>query len=113
VAYPHIKSGTLRALANTSANRSPQLPEVPTIAEAGFPEVTVLSWYGLHAPTGTPPEVVRKLEAGVQASLLKSETKERLNTAGGEAAFLSTPDFSQFMRTDLQMWERINRMLKK
>jgi hypothetical protein len=56
---------------------------------------------------------VRKLEAGVQASLLKSETKERLNTAGGEAAFLSTPDFSQFMRTDLQMWERINRMLKK
>jgi hypothetical protein len=56
---------------------------------------------------------VRKLEAGVQASLQKSETKERLITAGGEGAFLSTADFSQFMRNDLQMWERINRMLKK
>lgn len=113
VAFPHIKSGKLRALANTSANRSPQLPEVPTIAEAGFPEVTVLSWYGLHAPAGTPPDVVRKLEAGVQASLQKSETKERLTTGGGEAAFLSTNDFSQFLRNDLQMWERINRMVKK
>jgi tripartite-type tricarboxylate transporter receptor subunit TctC len=113
VAFPHIKSGKLRALANTSANRSPQLPEVPTIAEAGFPEVTVLSWYGLHAPAGTPPEAIRKLEAGVQAALQKNDTKERLTTAGGEAAFLSTADFSQFMRNDLQMWERINRMLKK
>jgi len=75
--------------------------------------VTVLSWYGLHAPAGTPPEAIRKLEAGVQAALQKNDTKERLTTAGGEAAFLSTADFSQFMRNDLQMWERINRMLKK
>lgn len=113
VAYPHIKAGKLRALANTSANRSPQLPDVPTITEAGYPDVTVLSWYGLHAPAGTPADVVRKLEAGVQASLNKADVREKLATAGGEAAYLSTADFTQFMRNDLQMWERINRTLKK
>lgn len=113
VAYPHIKAGKLRALANTSANRSPQLPDVPTITEAGYPDVTVLSWYGLHAPAGTPADVVRRLEAGVQASLNKADVREKLATAGGEAAYLSTADFTQFMRNDLQMWERINRTLKK
>ena len=113
VAYPHIKAGKLRALANTSANRSPQLPDVPTITEAGYPDVTVLSWYGLHAPAGTPADVVRRLEAGVQASLNKADVREKLATAGGEAAYLSTADFTHFMRNDLQMWERINRTLKK
>lgn len=113
VAIPHVRSGKLRAIANTSSNRSTQLPDVPTIAEAGFPEATVISWYGLHAPVGTPAEVLRKIEAGVQASTQKPDVKEKLLVAGGESAFLSTSDFTQFLRSDLQMWERINRMLKK
>jgi tripartite-type tricarboxylate transporter receptor subunit TctC len=113
VAFPHIKSGKLRALANTSATRSAQLPEVPTIAEAGFGEATVMSWYGLHAPAGTAPEVLRKIEAGVQAATAKAEVRDRLVVAGGEAAYLNTADFSQFLRSDQQMWERINRTLRK
>lgn len=113
VAVPQIKAGKIRALANTSANRSAQLPEVPTIAEAGFPEATVLSWYGLHAPAGTPPETLRKLEASLQASTQRADTRERLAAAGGESAYLGTQDFIQFLRADTLMWEKLNRTLKK
>lgn len=113
VAVPQIKAGKVRALANTSSNRSAQLPDVPTIAEAGFPEATVLSWYGLHAPAATPTEVLRKLEASLQASTQKADTRERLAAAGGEPAYLGPQDFAQFLRTDTLMWEKLNRTLKK
>lgn len=113
VAYPHVKAGKLRALANTSANRSAQLPDVPTIAEAGFAEATVLSWYGLHAPAGTPATALRRLEAAVQASLHKPEVRERLASAGGEHAFLGSAEFAQFLRSDQLMWERLNRTLRR
>lgn len=113
VAYPHVKAGKLRALANTSSSRSAQLPDVPTIAEAGFPEATVLSWYGLHAPAGTPAATLRKLELAVQAALQKPDVREKLASAGGEHAYLGRTEFAQFLRADQQMWERINRTLKK
>ncbi len=113
VAYPHVKSGKLRALATTSSNRSAQLPEVPTIAEAGYPEVTVISWYGLHAPVNTPTTALRKLEAAIKAAVQKPEAQTRLVSAGGEAAFMGTDEFSRFLSADTQMWERINRMLRK
>ena len=66
VAIPQIKSGRLRALAIVSAHRSALFPELPTIAEAGFPKSTALSWYALHAPAGTPAEAVRKLSAAME-----------------------------------------------
>ena len=113
VAYPQIKAGKVRALANTSSKRSAQLPDVPTMAEAGYAEATVVSWYGLHAPAGTPPEALKKLEAAMQAASARAEVKERLVAAGGESAYLNTADFSAFLRTDTQMWERINKTLTK
>ena len=113
VAYPHVKSGKLRALATTSSARSAQLPDVPTIGEAGFPEATVISWYGLHAPANTPVAVMRKLEAAIKAAVQKADTQTRLVSAGGEAAYLGTDEFTRFVASDGQMWEGINRMLRK
>jgi tripartite-type tricarboxylate transporter receptor subunit TctC len=113
VAYPQVSGGKLRALANTSSRRSSQLPDVPTIAEAGFAEVTALSWYGFHVPAGTPADVVKKLEAAVQAASATQEVKDRLTAAGGEEAFLNQRDFSEFLKADAAHWEKIARQIKK
>lgn len=113
VAFPHVKSGKLRALATTSSARSAQLPDVPTIAEAGYPDATVISWYGLHAPANTPAAVLRKLETALKAAIQKQEAQTRLASAGGEAAFMGTDEFTRFIAADTQMWERINRTLRK
>ena len=73
VAFPMVKAGRLRALANISSRRSNQLPDVPTFTELGFASATALSWYGFHAPAGTPPEVIKRLEAAVAASAATAE----------------------------------------
>ena len=113
VAIPQIKAGKLRALANINSRRSPQLPDVPTIAEAGYPEATALSWDGLHAPAGTPPAVLRKLEAAMQAATATQEVKDRLANAGGEEAFLGTAEFAAFLQSDAQRWEKLVKLIRK
>lgn len=113
VAIPHVKSEKLRALANINSRRSPQLPDVPTIAEAGYPDATALSWYGLHAPAGTTPEVIRKLEAAMRAATATLEVKNALASAGGEESFLGTADFSAFMKSDAVRWEKLVKMINK
>jgi len=106
VAIPHIRSGRLRALANTSDKRSPMFPDIPTIAEAGFPDVTVLSWYGFHAPAGTPAEVLSRVAEAAGAAARHAEVRERLAVAGGEAAFLGGADFVGFMKEEQTRWPR-------
>lgn len=113
VAYPHIKSGSIRALANINSSRSAQFPDVPTIAEAGYPEVTALSWYAFHVPAGTPAEVIRKLDAAARAATASAEVKERLINAGGEEAYLGQADFAAFLKADAQRWERVAKAIRK
>lgn len=113
VTYPQVKGGKLRALANMSSNRSPQLPDVPTIAEAGYPGSTVLSWYGLSAPAGTPPEVIRALATAMQQACATPEVKQRLVSAGGEEAFLGTADFSTFLAKDARNWAEVVKVIAK
>jgi tripartite-type tricarboxylate transporter receptor subunit TctC len=113
VAIPQVQAGKLRALANTSDKRSPALPDVPTIAEAGFPDVTVLSWYGFHVPAGTPRAVIERLSAAVGAAAATAEVQGRLATAGGEAGFVGGADFEAFMKADAQRWERFAKAFKK
>lgn len=113
VAYPQVKAGKIRALANINSRRSTQLPDIPTIAEAGYPDVTALSWYGFHVPAGTPAEVVKKLEAAVQAATSTQEVRERLANAGGEVAFLNQSEFTGFLKTDAQRWEKVVKLIKK
>lgn len=112
VAIPHVKSGRVRALANINNQRSPQLPDVPTIAEAGYPDATALSWYGLHAPAGTPPEAIQKLEAAMRAATATPGVKNSLVNAGGEEAFLGTADFTAFLKSDATRWEKLVKMIK-
>jgi len=107
VAMPHMRSGALRALANISATRSVQFPDVPTIAELGFPAATALSWYGFHVPAGTPAEVVRTLDDALQKATAADQTKERLVNAGGEPAYMNTTDFTTFLETEAVHWKQV------
>ena len=111
VALPQIRAGKLRALAVVSSHRSPQLPEVPTIAEAGYPKSTALSWYALHAPAGTLAEVIRKLEAAIDAAVATPEVKDRLAAAGAEPGFLGQAAFKAFLKDDAEHWQEIVRLL--
>lgn len=113
VALPVVKSGKLKALANSSDKRSPLLPDVPTIAEAGFPDATVLSWYGFHVPAGTPPDVIRRIAAAVGAAANSQEVRDRLANAGGESAFLGTEEFIAFLKADSARAERYSKLVKK
>jgi tripartite-type tricarboxylate transporter receptor subunit TctC len=113
VAIPQVTSGKLRALANTSDKRSPALPDVPTIAEAGYPDVTVLSWYGFHVPSGTPREAIQKLAAAVGVAAASPEVQQRLASAGGEAGFLAGQEFDAFLRADTERWTRFVKVIRK
>jgi tripartite-type tricarboxylate transporter receptor subunit TctC len=113
VAIPQVKAGKLKALANTSDKRSPLLPNIPTIAEVGFPEVTVLSWYGLYAPAGTPPAVIARLTEAVRKATLSADVRERHANAGGETAFLGGEAFHAFLREDGARWQKFVQVIKK
>lgn len=112
VGVPQIKGGNLRVLANASDRRSSQLPDVPTIGEAGFPAATVNSWYGLHAPVGTPPEVIQKLSEAMKAATAQPEVKSRLDSAGGEAAYLGTAEFTRFLGDNAKQWSDAVKLIK-
>jgi tripartite-type tricarboxylate transporter receptor subunit TctC len=86
-----MRAGRLRALAFTGPKRSPALPEVPTIAEF-YPDFTMIQWYGLFAPAGTPEPVLSRLRTEVDKALLSPEVKERLRNAGGVEPWITTPD---------------------
>lgn len=96
-----VEDGRLVALANTSDRRSPMLPDVPTLAECGYPEATAVSWYGLHAPVGTPTAVVEKLAQALRMAIEDKEVEARLSSVGAEAAYLDTAEFEVFLTSEL------------
>ena len=108
-----LEGGKLRALATASEERSKLLPMVPTTAEAGYPDTIVLSWYGLHAPAGTPAAVVKAIADAARAATSDADVQSTAATAGGETAFLGTEDFVQFLTRDRERLERTVATLKK
>jgi len=88
---PQVKAGKLRALGAARANRSPLLPEVPTVSEAGLPGFEVGSWYGFHAPAGTPKPIIDKLSAALRTLVQEDEVKARIHAEGGDP-MTSTPE---------------------
>jgi tripartite-type tricarboxylate transporter receptor subunit TctC len=88
---PHLTSGKLRALGVTSGRRSPNLPQLPTIAEAGVPGYDVTGWYGIVAPAGTPASIIRKLETELGRAMHTPEVADKL-AADGTVALTGTPD---------------------
>ena len=93
---PHIKSGKVKALAVLSPRRSPALPQVPTMAEAGVKGVEMSAWYGLYMPTGTPQPVQDRVQLEVTRLLALPETRTRLEAIGAEIAPMSQPEFVAF-----------------
>ena len=106
-AMPHIKSGKLRTLAITSAKRSPLLPEVPTLAEAGVKGVDVYSWQAIAAPKGLPADIKGKLHEAIVAALNAPEVKPKLLELGFEIVGNSPEQFSSFQAAEFARWKQV------
>lgn len=104
---PFIKNGRLKALAVTSAKRSPLLPEVPTMIESGFPNFEIGSWNGIMVPAGTPPEVINKLNDTLQKITATPEFKDRIQQLGGEAQSVGPEAFSVFVQSEYKKWGEV------
>jgi tripartite-type tricarboxylate transporter receptor subunit TctC len=106
-AMPLVKSGKLRALAVTSAQRSPAAPDLPTIAESGLPGYEAIAWNGLLAPVGTPKDVVAKLSAELRTALSQPDVRERFDAQGFSAAWNTPEAFTTFIGTEIDKWARV------
>lgn len=104
---PHIRSGKLRALAVSTAIRSPFLPDVPTVAEAGVPGFAAMGWLGLLAPAGTPAPIVEKLDGTVRKILAVPETKKRFAELGFTVIGEGPRDFGRFITAEVQLWRAV------
>lgn len=105
-----VRGNRLRALAVTSKERSPLMPEVPGMAEAGIPDYAIGFWYGLFVPAGTPPEIVRKLFEAATAAAQRPEVKAILAREGTEIEISRSPeDFAAFVAEDAKLWARLAR----
>jgi len=111
VLLPLIQSGQLRALAVTSAKRSPLLPDVPTMIESGFPDFTTSAWTGLLAPAGTPPEVIAKLNGAVNGALQGAEMKAALERLAGDALGGPPQALTKVIESDIGRWAPIVKAL--
>jgi tripartite-type tricarboxylate transporter receptor subunit TctC len=106
---PHVRSGRLKVLAVLSPNRSANFPEVPTIAESGFPGFEASVWYGLVAPAATPKPVVTRLHAEVQKALQSKEVRERMTGVGGEVVPGSAEMFSNLIHSERLRYDKLVR----
>jgi len=105
----YIKAGKTRALGVSTIKRSPQLPDLPTISEAGVPGFDVTVWYGLCAPAGLPRALVDKVNADVAKAVLSPDTQRRLFDQGVEAARNSPEEFAAFIRAEVTKWAKVVR----
>ena len=106
-ALPHVKAGKLRALAVTSAQRSPSAPEVITMGEAGVPGFDVQSWFGLVAPKGTPKDIIARVNAEAVNALATAEIRERFLDLGAVPAPMSPEAFGDFIRAEIIRWSEV------
>ena len=102
-----LAGGKLRALAVTSRNRLPSMPNVPTMAEAGLPDMEIQYWGGLLAPAGTPPAIVKKLEAEIQRIVRLPEMRERMAAIGVTPSASTSEEFAKVIATDLARWSAV------
>ncbi|MFC7397322.1 Bug family tripartite tricarboxylate transporter substrate binding protein [Chelatococcus sp. GCM10030263] len=104
---PYLTAGTVRAIATTGRNRTSMLPDLPTMTELGYPQLTEDFFYGMYAPAGTPPDIIKKLQEAVQAVLRAPGTTEKLHSLGLEPLDLSSDEFKDFVIKDLNRWTEI------
>jgi tripartite-type tricarboxylate transporter receptor subunit TctC len=105
---PHVKAGTVRPLAVTGARRSPQLPDTPTLAEAGIRNFEALAYWGVIAPAKTPPEILGRMNDEIQKALKEPAVAERLTAQGMTIAGGQGPaEFTAFMKKEVERWAKI------
>jgi tripartite-type tricarboxylate transporter receptor subunit TctC len=106
---PHVKSGNVKPIALNAPQRSPLLPQIPTLAEAGLPAFDRYTWFGMFAPAGTPAEVVRRLQAETVAALKAPDLRERFDAVGAEPVGSSSEAFVERIRSDGTRWAEVIR----
>ena len=104
---PHVKAGRLRAVATTGAKRSPALPDLPTVAEAGVPGYEASIWYGFIGPAKLPPEVVSRLHSAIVAVLQLQETRERFASQGLDVLYNTPEEFTKLLAADVGRWAKV------
>jgi tripartite-type tricarboxylate transporter receptor subunit TctC len=106
-ALPHIREGTLRPLGIAATTRSSLAPDIPTLKEAGLPDFLITTWYGVVAPTGTPPEVVKKLSDTIMKALAEPETRAKLDQIGVIPRGIAGDEFGKFMVQENVKWTKM------
>ena len=106
-AVPMIKAGKLKALAVTSATRSPLLPDVPSITEYGYKEFDDYTWFGFFVPVGTPPDVVAKLNAAINRAMASAEVVDRFGQLGMSSSPNNVAEFSSFLKAEVPKWAAV------
>ena len=99
-----VHAGSLRALGISSLKRSPELPNVPTIAEAGLPGYEYVAWFGVFAPGTTPPTLVARINALLHQAVDASDTRERLRMQGVEPQLLRPDQFRDKVKSEIEQW---------
>jgi tripartite-type tricarboxylate transporter receptor subunit TctC len=106
-ALPHVKSGQLKALAVTGKKRLPDLPDVPTMTESGYPEADFVTWWGIFGPAKMPPAVVLKLNAAINFAVGSADVKQRMAGLGGDSASGTPAQFDRIVNDDLARFAAI------
>jgi len=104
---PHLKSGKLKALATGGDKRSPVLPDVPTVAEAGVPTYRAVNWWGVVAPAGTPQPIIAKLHKAIGEVQNAPEVKEQFAREGADIVQMSPEEFGKFIESEMTKWGRV------
>jgi tripartite-type tricarboxylate transporter receptor subunit TctC len=108
-ALPHIKSGKIKIIAVTTAQRAPQLPNVPTIAESGYPGFEGAGWSGIVLPAGTPRELVERISADIQKALGEAQLRDRIIDRGGIPDPRTPQGYADFIRAEIEKWAQVAR----
>jgi tripartite-type tricarboxylate transporter receptor subunit TctC len=103
----HVRAGSLRALATTGPQRNPLLPDVPTVSEAGYPQLEAVEWFGIFLPAKTPADIVNKLNSAIIEVLRTDEFRTGLATLSVDVANVSSADFARLIKSDFDRWGAI------
>lgn len=106
-ALGQVKGGKVKALAITSTRRSPAFPDVPTVAESGFPGYEMVTWFGFFSPAGTPPEAIARLNEATARALQSAEVRERLQQSGAEPIPVGAVEFGKYFDADVERWSKL------
>jgi len=113
IVLPALRSGRVRALATIGDKRSAFFPDVPTMAELGYPAVTAVGWQGFHAPAGTPREIVQRISAAAGVAAGREDVRSGMTNAGGETAYLGVEGFEVFLAEDSVRWRTFVQATRK